>query len=292
MKFNDLLRSAGIGPDQVNVMLHSPPEREFAKVLPTLLHTRRAALEQYMSTHNLPATRALQRGRPYVASFVKIGEGRLVFAGIYRNAGWTNQVLADILARPESRFLIETYGLYAADVAGDQSRVYPVFEFTLTDHLHDLVGRLVIAAKLTQAYVRLAESFEGKVLAIQEEGIAETPPPPWRELTVSAAFLQAMPHGWATVLAQWRGIYLIVDESDGARYVGSAYGEDTNLLGRWLAHVRGEVGLTAKLKTRKTANFRFSILERVSPDMSARDVIALEQTWMTRLHTRDWGLNS
>lgn len=291
MRFNDILQSVGIAPEQVNVMLHSPPEREFARVLPTLLHTRPAALEQYMSTHNLPAERALKKGRAFVASFVKIGDGRLVFAGLYRNAGWTDQVLADILAKPEAQFLIQTYGLYAVDVAGDQSRTFPVFDFVVTDVLKELIGRLVVAANLTQTYVRLAESFEGKVLAIHEEGIAETPPPHWRELTATTAFLKAIPHGWAAMLSQWRGIYLIVDESDGSRYVGSAYGDDTNLLGRWLAHVNGEVGVTAQLRVRKTLNFRFSILERVSPDMPAAEVIALERTWMIRLHTVRHGLN-
>ncbi len=82
-----------------------------------------------------------------------------------------------------------------------------------------------------------------------------------------------------------------LDRTDGARYVGSAYGE-TNLLGRWLTHVDGDGGVTVQLARRNPADFRFSILERVSPDMEARDVIAIEHGWMTRLHTRTHGLNA
>ena len=38
--------------------------------------------------------------------------------------------------------------------------------------------------------------------------------------------------------------------------------------------------------------FKFSILQRVSPDMDETDVIRLESTWKERLHTRDpLGLN-
>ena len=40
------------------------------------------------------------------------------------------------------------------------------------------------------------------------------------------------------------------------------------------------------LRTLGPENFRFSILERVSPNMEADKVIALEATWKDRLHTR------
>ena len=82
-----------------------------------------------------------------------------------------------------------------------------------------------------------------------------------------------------------------MDQSDGARYVGSAYGA-ANLLGRWQQHIAGETGVSARLAPRNTRNFRFSILERVSPDMEAEAVIALEMTWMDRLQTRVYGLNT
>lgn len=292
MTFNDILASAGISPDQVNIMLHSPRAREFAKVLPTLVHTRRAALDQYQSTHSAPAENALKKGRPFVAVFVKIGDKRLVFAGIYANNGWQNQTVSAILSKPEAQFLSQTYGIYHEEAEGDPERRYAVFDLVLTQTLKDLVGRLIIGTELTQTYVRLAEKFEANILAIQEQGVAETPPPHWRDITVTAAFLAAIPQGWANMLSQWRGIYLIVDGTDGARYVGSAYGDDTNLLGRWKAHVAGEVGVTAKLKARKSHNFRFAILERVSPDMPAAEVIAMEHTWMKRLQTVEFGLNS
>jgi hypothetical protein len=88
----------------------------------------------------------------------------------------------------------------------------------------------------------------------------------------------------------WRGIYYIVDPSDGRGYVGSAYGTD-NILGRWLSYGVPGHGGNKELRKRDPSNFQFSILQRVSPDMQADEVIQLEQTWKTRLHTREFGLN-
>ncbi len=46
------------------------------------------------------------------------------------------------------------------------------------------------------------------------------------------------------------------------------------------------------LRKRDPQHFRFTILQRVSPDMDSDDVIRLESTWKERLHTRmPYGLN-
>jgi hypothetical protein len=83
----------------------------------------------------------------------------------------------------------------------------------------------------------------------------------------------------------------IFDASDGKGYVGSAYG-DTNLLGRWQNYAASGHGGNALLRKRDRKNFRFSILERVSPDAHAKDVCQLEGTWKDRLHARSpHGLN-
>ena len=161
----------------------------------------------------------------------------------------------------------------------------------MSDHLKDSSGRLAIAPKLTRVYVRLADNLNAEVAEVWRESRFDAPLPRWREILLSSADLRLLGPSAIARLSEWRGIYLIVDESDGARYVGSAYGAD-NLFGRWRAHLAGEVGITARLRHRNTADFRFSILERVSPDMPGEDVIALEHTWMNRLHTRQFGLNA
>ena len=65
-----------------------------------------------------------------------------------------------------------------------------------------------------------------------------------------------------------------------------------NLLGRWLNYAASGHGGNRLLRQRDPQHFRFTILERVSPDMYAEDVIRLESTWKERLHTRaPHGLN-
>ena len=92
-------------------------------------------------------------------------------------------------------------------------------------------------------------------------------------------------------LSEWRAIYFIFDTMDGKGYVGSAYGAE-NLLGRWLGYAARGHGGNVLLRQRDPSHFRFSILQRVSPDMDAGDVIRLEATWKERLHTRaPFGLN-
>src|SRR5580692_6699558 len=83
----------------------------------------------------------------------------------------------------------------------------------------------------------------------------------------------------------------IFDTSDGKGYVGSAYG-DSNLLGRWLEYAASGHGGNRLLQQRDPRQFRFTILQRVSPDERDDDVIRLEGTWKQRLHTRPpYGLN-
>jgi len=99
----------------------------------------------------------------------------------------------------------------------------------------------------------------------------------WDELSI-------LPARWRAALSQWRGIYYIYDAADGKGYVGSAYGED-NMLGRWRNYAASGHGGNRLLRQRDPRNFRFTILQRVSPDMDANDVIRLEGTWKERLHT-------
>lgn len=295
--FLDVLSRSDLAPDTLNVMLHSPraSDGELMRMLPGLVRTRRSAMEVYQAFHSPPAERALSRGRPWVASFVKTGTGRqpgrsaMLFSGLYRNHGGRKVTRAEIAADPEVQWLHQTFGAFRELDQADWTH-WTMFNLVLDDRMRDLQGRLLIDVRLTQSYVRLAENLDAPVLALHASSAFDAEPPSWREICLSAGMLRALPTAWADRLREWRGIYLIVDQSDGARYVGAAYGEE-NLLGRWQEHVAGVHGITAGLSDRDPSEFRFSILERVSPDALAAEVVALEQTWMERLDTVRFGLN-
>ncbi len=296
LRLNDLLALEGIDAGSVSVLLHSPREGALMRLMPSLVRTRRTAVEAYQATHSRPAERALSQGRLFVAAFVKAspereaGRSRMLFIGIYRNYGSRLRSHAEIWAEHEIRWLNGMFGACAEFAYASPVNHWRWFDLQLTERLPDLQGRLVILARLTPSYVRRAERLDAPVAAIHEVGVFDTPPPPWREMVLSAAEVQEIPPGWAAELRRTRGIYLILDTRDGARYVGAAYGEE-NLLGRWSAHVAGERGVTVGLEDRDPSGFRFSILERVSPDMPAEELIALEQARMQRLHTRTHGRN-
>lgn len=297
LQLADILTKAGLRSVDVNVILHSPRHGDLLEMMPGLVRTRRAALEAYQATHGSRAEAALRRGRPWLAAFVKdgldrrAGRSRMLFCGLYKNRGARMRSHAEIMAEPEVRWLFDTFGAFGEFSEGREDRHHAWFDLVLSDHLAEFQGRLVCGVRLTQTYVRLAENLDAPVWAIVEHGFFDAAPPDWRRMRPRGTYVRELPPGWAARLREWRGIYLITDESDGARYVGSAYGQE-NLLGRWLTHVAGDKGVTRELKARNPVNFRFSILERVSPDMLEHEVIALEQTWMDRLHTRRYGLNA
>lgn len=293
----DVLERAALVPETVNVMLHSPKasDGDLLRLLPGLVRTRRKAMEAYQAFHAKPAERALTKGRHWVATFVKTGPGQrrghsaMLFAGLYRNRGHKRVHRDEIAADPEIRWLRQTFRAFH-ELDRDDWEYWTRFDLALDERMSELQGRLTLEVRLTQSYVRLAENLDAPVLALTAESSFDAAPPSWRELVIRAGVVHILPASWAARLEEWRGIYMILDERDGARYVGSAYGED-NLLGRWQEHVAKPGGITAGLSDRDPGNFRFSILELLSPTATPQEVIAVEQTWMTRLDTVRFGLN-
>jgi hypothetical protein len=287
------LADAGIVRAKACIVLHTPKQRLLAQMMPWIAENRRDLLEAYQATHNTPATTTL-RSKENAVVFVGLGDGTLVLAGVWRIMACEKRPMKDILAETPIRELQDDYQVHFP--SADVSPTWDWFTMNLTDQLGALRGRLRIAPKMTPTYVRLAESFPDAILSIERESLLTAAMPDWKALTVEASQLRngatAMPAKWQEKLREWRGIYLIVDVTDGARYVGAAYANKANFLGRWAAHVKGEKGITKWLDERNPRNFRFSILERVLDDATISDITPLEQTWMTRLgtrHSEGWG---
>ncbi len=153
-------------------------------------------------------------------------------------------------------------------------------------------GKLIVSwPPPERSWWRRADRNAIPIAAILEESALTGAMPGWSDLELSWADLAVLPASWRSTLSQWRGIYFIFDESDDKGYVGPAYGAD-NILGRWRNYAARGHGGNVLLRPRDPERFRFSILERVSPDLPAADVIALEGSWKRRLHTRaPHGLN-
>lgn len=291
MRFSDTLKTAGLDLRDVAVVLHKTTLQPLRSLFPTLVFEHPDLFDAYQSVHSDQATATLCKRR-YMASFAPYGPTEMLFVGVYEITAAVEKPTVEIYADTRFQALADSFGATdtapARNIARSATQIF--FTAGLTDHLADLRGRLQIELPTGRAYVRLAENLDAPVHAITPAPITAPRPPDWDAFVVNATMMRALPQSWQDRLRHWRGVYLITDESDGARYVGSAYGTE-NLLGRWRSHVAGDQGITRALRSRDPATFRFSILQLVSPTASMEEVVAVENTWKERLHTRTFGLN-
>jgi hypothetical protein len=286
MEFNDLLSKHGFDPKAVLVMRHRPPESELRKHFYRLAIQEPELYNAYQSNHAEREERQLSRAK-YLASFVGQTPGTATFIGLYENRGATPINCETYWGIPSNQAL-KNYGM--AGFIGDRPTTLQ-FDLNLLDFYSDWRGRLVVDwLGGERSWSRWAGDNKFAIQMIREKGDAEPVLDPWDDLSLSWADLQSLWPSWRPKLSEWRGIYFVLDKSDGRGYVGSAYGE-TNLLGRWLDYAKSGHGGNVGLKGRDHRNFVFSILELVSPTMPAEQVVALEARWKKRLSTITHGLN-
>lgn len=294
MEFNDLLQAQGIDPSAVALALHKPGALPARRALCALVEEDPEAFEAYQSTH--PSIQeATVKSRPIMASFVPTTDGEMTFAGLYAQRGSAPVNRENLLSDEVFLRMMEAVdGLSRQNVLAKLENAFTErlrFDLSRMDCLNDLRGRLVVCDPGARNYMRLAERTSLAVIEIGRDARLVPPMPVWDDVALSAGEVRSLPREWSIQLAAWRGIYLIVDQSDGARYVGAAYGVE-NLLGRWRAHIAGDLGVTRELSRRRTEGFRFSILELLSPMAEIEEVTARERKWMKRLDTISNGLNS
>lgn len=291
MNLNDLLSAKGIAPEGVIVLRHRSPEANFNRVLPWLAAERPDLYNAHQQTQAQKLETAML-GAAYIASFIGHAPGKALFIGLYRIGASRPLTYKEFWDHPPHIELGElgNLGFTAEDAKARKTVLW--FDLPLVDFYAEWKGKLVVGwPPPERSWWRRAHRNSMPVLSVLEESTLEEAMPPWEQIDLSWAELMLLSPRWRGALAQWRGIYLIFDKSDGKRYVGAAYGE-SNLLGRWQAYGRSGHGGNTLLRGRDPKYFRFTVLQRVSPDMSAEDVIALESTWKKRLHTgHPYGLN-
>jgi hypothetical protein len=292
MKLSSLLSETSIDPRRVIVMRHRPFEPELNKVLPWLAAEKPDVFNAYQQTQGpkLEKVMSALRGTGYVASFIGHGPGRALFVGLYQIGDSRPLTLSEYWEVPAYAEM-KTFGMRG--FTPDQGRSSLLwFDLCLTEFYAQWKGKLVVGwPPPERSWWRRAHRNDFPVLAVLEESALVAGMPGWNEMSLSWEELDVLPTRWRAAIEQWRGIYYIFDRSDGKGYVGSAYGAD-NLLSRWQNYAATGHGGNRLLRERDPRQFSFSILQRFSPDLDARDVIRLEATWKDRLHTRaPLGLN-
>jgi hypothetical protein len=292
MNLNDLLRSKNIDPRQVIVMRHRPPEPKLNQVLPWLAAEKPDVFNAYQQTQGEKLQKVMQglTGRGYVASFIGRESRKALFVGLYSITASRPLIYDEYWEVPANVELGNYTQAYTNEADWPTSLLWFSLELMM-DFYPSWKGRLVVDWPPPQlAWWRWADRNELSMLAILEHSaLAEMPP--WHEVSLTWEQLRVLPADLKRALAQWRCIYYIFDDSDCKGYVGSAYGAD-NLLDRWQNYAATGHGGNRLLQPRDPSHFHFTILERVSPDMKQRDIVALENSWKQRLHTRaPYGLN-
>jgi GIY-YIG catalytic domain len=284
VQLNDLLLARSINPESVLVFRHRPKETALRHVLPWLAAERHDVYNAYQRIHGPKVETALAKA-DYVASFIGHSAGKALFVGLYRRGELRSVTRDECLAFPEFKALSD-FGMH------EKRDSFQLFDLERTDFYAHWAGRLVIEwPPRRRAWWGWAADNTIGVSAIHEQSVLSAGMPSWDRLSLGWRELAVLPARWRAALAEWRGIYLIFDASDAKFYVGSASGSN-NILGRWLNYAENGHGKNVRLLSRDPSQFRFSILQRVSPDMEAADVVSLENAWKDRLHTREFGLNA
>jgi hypothetical protein len=291
MNLNDLLTGKGIDPRQVLVMRHRPKEPGLNKVLPWLAAEKPDVFNAYQQTQG-PKVEKAMRGRDarYVASFIRYQPGKALFIGLYRIEGFRPLTYEEYWSVP-AYIEMKAFGMQGFPRESSRSSIL-WFDLALTDFYARWKSKLVVGwPRPERSWWRRAHRNVIPVVAVLEDSALDAAMPEWERIDLSWDELAVLPTRWQAALSQWRAVYFIFDEADGKGYVGSAYGRD-NVLGRWRNYAARGHGGNKLLRKRDPKSFRFTILQRVSPDMEHDDVIRLEETWKDRLHTR-WphGLN-
>lgn len=102
---------------------------------------------------------------------------------------------------------------------------------------------------------------------------------------------------WKSALSNVKGIYLIMDESTGKQYVGSAYGDEC-IWQRWSEYAKNGHGGNTELKELLSKNgadyrfnFKYSVLEICNISLGNEYIISRENHWKEVLMSRKFGLN-
>ncbi|HSZ75142.1 MAG TPA: GIY-YIG nuclease family protein, partial [Rhizomicrobium sp.] len=214
--------------------------------------------------------------------------GKALFIGLYKIAAAVPITYDKYWSLPENK---ELKNLGMRGFEGDRPSVL-LFDLPLADFYKSWKGKLIVDwPPPERSWWRRAHRNDITIHAILEDSTLDDEIKDWRKIDFTWGQLSVLPTRRKAQISEWRAIYYIFDVSDKKGYVGSAYGAD-NLLGRWLNYAASGHGGNRLLRGRDPQNFRFTILERVSPDMDSESVTALESTWKERLHTRDpFGLN-
>lgn len=173
------------------------------------------------------------------------------------------------------------------------------YEYEILSDYKKYFGRLIVRFKnKAQKMIRNATSVidDCEVLQILPDTFDNDIFPGYEKVNISWEEMSRVieKENWKTALQNQKGVYLIVDISNGKMYVGSAYGENM-ILARWKSYIKtghgGNVGLKILEFDYIKKNFRYSILDIYKSTTDDQIIIERESFWKEVLQSRTYGYN-
>ena len=274
-----LLREEGIEPADVRLLRHQT-DKVRGRTPYTLWRDDLPSFEHYQSMQSPASHQRTRFQAPYWASFVSPPAGGTLFVGLYEVelAGTVPFGTIDPLS--------------GEPVGVAKGVIYDQYACMRAEALASYIGRLFVHwgdAQASRAWIQRADRQDKEILELrevfQEEGF-----PGFTNLIRPLSELEAMPLSWQAVLSSARGVYLLACPVTREHYVGSAYGEG-GFLARWRDYLANSHGGNVGLRNRERTDWQVSILEVAGSAATVEDIIRMEATWKTKLHSRTIGLN-
>jgi len=242
--------------------------------------------EGWFNLYQSLQARPVFKGCKQIISFVGDGSGRARFVGVYR-------------VLKESVF---SKSFIPADCPYPKWGTTSKYHYQLEREagFNTLEGRVVIGWSNARAWHQHLKNKP--VVEMFPKGRVLDPFTDYLDFTLSFHQLtdlmaNANAHrDWMSSLSAVAGVYLILAQSTGHQYVGSAYGL-SGIWRRWLQYATNGHGGNAKLRALLGSDsaypnaFRFSILQVLPKTTTAPEVIRWESLYKAKLGSRATGLN-
>lgn len=210
-------------------------------------------------------------GRQYIVSLIRLGNMEWLFGGIYK----------------------------VNSVRQTQDGWYK-YNTTLTKIGEEYIGRAIIyyRRQFRQSYCCLERYLdELNVIEVKRDRY-EIPFPGYERVNVTWDELSIVidTDPWKTALSNQKGVYLIMDSSNGKKYVGSATGNNM-IWGRWKSYITCGHGGNKELKCLSFSHikkhFSYAILDVYKSSVDDAVILEREQWWKdTLLSKGKFGYNS
>jgi hypothetical protein len=269
LTFNDVLQVEGIDPKTVQLVRHQDKRAGRAGSLHEIWGKSPRLLERYQAIQSRDAFDVGNR----LASFVVTPRPRneTLFIGMFVVRG------------------VQRAAAGATDpILGTDAMGHYQYRITRTDELlSEYVGRLTIDwGRSPLAWCQRAARNPKPVLSIADQ--IDPPFPGFATFSFEIEDIDGLPLTWKEILRHAKGVYLLVDRETGARYIGSARG-DESIWGRFKEYARNGHGGNKELRRLGRRPYRASVLQIGHVD---EEILAAEVAWKDKVMTRQFGLNA